>query len=258
MRYEANLVTIKITNNSDSGIEEYYDIYLNTIVPLYHSTDTEKTYVKCTHFLDLRPNFEKGVNNLTYISQLNSYYLNLTSATENINGKDVTKYKVGLIEQTEADKDKDLLYFKVLETDEEEIQLDSLDSDRSIAGKLEGFSELLKFYPFLEGYIGAIVSYNAGTKYLIDIKTNKLRLDVYQMKPDWIITRNDRNPEATNVNEVLTQTISTIFGITDHNLEYSLGGDINSTEIFKVKINSTVTKEGGILGGLIGRDKSIS
>jgi hypothetical protein len=102
------------------------------------------------------------------------------------------------------------------------------------------------------------VSYNAGTKYLIDIDKNEIRLDVYQMKPDWIITRNDRNPDATNVNEVLTQTISTIFGITDHNLEYSLGGDINSTEIFKVKINSTVTKEGGILGGLIGRDKSIS
>jgi hypothetical protein len=78
------------------------------------------------------------------------------------------------------------------------------------------------------------------------------------MKPDWIITRNDRSPDNTNVNNVLAQTITAMFGITEHNLEYSLGGDLNSTEAFKVKINSTVESSSGFLGGLFKRDKTTS
>ncbi len=252
MRYEANMITIKV---SKGGKDEYYDIYLNTIVPLYDSTDKDKTWVRCTHFLDVRPNFDLGVNELSYFNNENLSTCSLVLTSEEgvvVNEKEVTKYKVEL---TSEIRDDDVCFKVLVDSTKENKQLNSLDTSQTINGGYQEDSKL--YYPFPEGYSASIVSYNAAQRHLMTISnTNEIVLDVYQMKPDWIVTRNDRDPKNTNANKVLTQTISTIFGITEHNLEYSLGGDINSTEVFKVKINSTASE--GVFGELFKRDKSIS
>jgi hypothetical protein len=168
IRYEANMITIKVSKDNSN---EYYDIYLNTIVPLFYEKDTTKEYVNCIHFLDIRPNFELGVNNLDYLNTFNSYQLYLPLSSNKYNPKLVMNGGVGP-------------KFKVIPSTDttDNIYLKSKDIHRSIAGELEGISSLVKYYS-LSNDVGTVSLYsrNAGPSYLIDIDTKnaQIKLDVY-------------------------------------------------------------------------------